>query len=153
LALLAVLTAVGAGDARAAGRFHKADTDGNGVLSRAEAERGAPGLARHFDAIDADKDGNITPFEIRSWRKTRGSARRIAGAAQARSRFDEFFRKADADADGALSREEAAKGMRRVAGKFERIDTDRDGRLTLEEMHAWLDAMRAARKRRALSPS
>ena len=45
---------------------------------------------------------------------------------------------ADSDGDGALSREEAAKSLPRIARKFDRIDADRDGRLTLEEMHAWL---------------
>jgi Ca2+-binding EF-hand superfamily protein len=109
----------------------------DGALSRAEAEQRSPRLARHFDAIDANGDGRITALEIRAWRKGR------RGADRGRGRFDELFRRADADGDGALSRDEAAKSLPRVARKFDRIDADGDGRLTLEEMHAWLDARRA----------
>jgi Ca2+-binding EF-hand superfamily protein len=117
----------------------------DGALSRAEAEQRAPRLARHFDAIDADGDGRITVLEIRAWRK--GRRDRAAG----RSRFDDIFRRADADGDGALSRDEAAKSLPRIARKFDRIDADRDGRLTLEEMHAWLAARRAASVRAGAS--
>ena len=135
-----VMAATGA-SGRAAGQFRRADEDANGSLSRAEAERGAPALARHFDAIDVNGDGGITPYEIRAWRKSRRSASRTQG----RGRFDEYFRRADADHDGVLSRAEVALSMPRMAGKFDRIDADRDGRLTLVEIHAWLDARRAAR--------
>jgi hypothetical protein len=58
--------------ARVAERFKKADADGNGALSRAEAEKGMPRLARHFDSIDADRDGQITVDEIMAARKARG---------------------------------------------------------------------------------
>jgi Ca2+-binding EF-hand superfamily protein len=111
-------------------------------LSRAETERRAPRLAPHFDAIDADRDGRITAYEIRAWRK----AGRVRGAAdRRRAGFDQFFRRADTDGDGALSRGEAARALPRIARKFDRIDADRDGRLSLEETHAWLDATRAPR--------
>jgi Ca2+-binding EF-hand superfamily protein len=46
--------------------FKKADTDGDGMLSRAEAEKSMPGLAQHFDQIDANKDGKLTQDEIRA---------------------------------------------------------------------------------------
>ena len=45
-------------------RFRQADTDGDGRISRAEAEVRLPRLARHFDRIDADKDGHLTFEEI-----------------------------------------------------------------------------------------
>jgi hypothetical protein len=61
--------------ARFAERFKKADTDGDGTLSRAEAEKGMPRLSRHFDAIDADKDGHVTRDEIEAARKARASRR------------------------------------------------------------------------------
>ena len=116
-------------------------------LSRADAERRAPRLARHFDAVDANADGRISALEIRAWRK----ARRASARTGARGRFDALFLAADANGDGALSREEAAQRLPRVARKFDRVDADRDGRLTLEEMHAWLAARRAATLRAGAS--
>ena len=59
--------------ARFAERFKKADADGNGVLSRAEAEKGMRRLVRRFDAIDADRDGQVTMDEIRAARKARST--------------------------------------------------------------------------------
>ncbi len=61
--------------ARAADHFRKTDADGNGSLSRAEAEKGMPRLVRHFDMIDANKDGQLSPDELSAARKARQSAR------------------------------------------------------------------------------
>ena len=61
--------------ARFSERFKRADTDGDGALSRAEAEKGMPRLGRHFDAIDADKDGRVTHDEIEAARKARAAKR------------------------------------------------------------------------------
>ena len=51
-------------------RFKRADADGNGAISRAEAQKSMPRLARHFDRIDADKDGQVMREEIAAVRKT-----------------------------------------------------------------------------------
>jgi len=149
IALIAVLLASPAlagapatgADSRLAAQFRSADADGDGMLSRAEAERAAPRWADQFDAIDADRDGRISPEEVRAWRRS-GKDRRKAGVS---AKFDQLFDRADADHDGALSRTEARAGLPRVAGKFDRIDSNGDGRLTREEMRAWLAAKRAAR--------
>lgn len=45
-------------------RFTKADTNGDGKLSKAEAQAGMPRVAKNFDAIDADHDGFVTKAEI-----------------------------------------------------------------------------------------
>ena len=144
-------------NARLAEQFRHADADGNGMLSRAEAERAAPLLAKQFDAIDANRDGQISPEEIRVFRRAGRGGRRARGGAQwtqgsqgsqgtrAGAKFEYYFTSADTDGDGALSRAEAERGLPRVAKKFERIDRDGDGRLTREEMQAWLAARRAAR--------
>lgn len=43
-----------------------ADTDGDGALSRAEVEAAKmPRLSRDFDRLDANKDGKLTPEEMR----------------------------------------------------------------------------------------
>jgi len=57
-------------------RFKQADKDGNGMISRAEAEQAMPRMLRHFDRIDADHDGQITREEIAAMRKARFEGRR-----------------------------------------------------------------------------
>lgn len=56
-------------------RFRKADADGGGTLTRVEAEKGMPMLARRFDAIDADKDGQVSRDELAAARKARHGAK------------------------------------------------------------------------------
>lgn len=50
-------------------RFKRADADGNGMISRAEAEKAMPRLVRRFDRIDANKDGQVTREEMTAARK------------------------------------------------------------------------------------
>jgi hypothetical protein len=60
--------------------FSKLDANGNGVIERSEAAA-HPQLADHFDAVDANHDGVITPDELRAAKALRTGAR--AGAAPA----------------------------------------------------------------------
>lgn len=55
--------------------FAKADSDGDGALSRAEAQQGMPRLAGKFDRIDGDHDGRITREEIRAYLQAKRAAR------------------------------------------------------------------------------
>jgi len=48
-------------------QFADADEDGNGLLSRQEAERNLPAVAGKFDIADASSDGWLTPEELRSF--------------------------------------------------------------------------------------
>ena len=51
------------------GGLKRADTDGDGRISKAEAQANAPRLFEHFDAIDANRDGFVTREEMKAARK------------------------------------------------------------------------------------
>ena len=65
--------------ARGRERFKKADANGDGRLSREEAQKGMPQLARDFDRIDANKDGMVTLDELEAARKVRAGASKGKG--------------------------------------------------------------------------
>jgi Ca2+-binding EF-hand superfamily protein len=140
--------------------FKKADTDGDGALSRAEVEKSMPRMAKDFDAIDANKDGKVTPDEIRARMQARmadhhkqmekqkgesGTDRREQG----KKRFEEQFKKADTDGDGALSKAEVEKSMPRMARDFDAIDANKDGKVTPDEIRSHMQARMAERRKGA----
>lgn len=131
---LAAQSAAEVKGARGVRLFRQADTDGNGVLSRAEFGRAMPHLANAFSRIDVNRDGQIARAELAAWNKAQRSGRRANAA--------ERFRHADADGDGAISHAEAGKHAPRLARRFDAIDADRDGRLTQEELRAYREAKR-----------
>jgi hypothetical protein len=137
LAALAVLLAAAPAPAQDS-RFARADTDRNGTLSRAEVEHGLPKLAPRFNEIDRNRDGNLSPDELRSWSQTRKPEAAKGG-------FAEHFHRADSDGDGGLTRPEADKALPRLGAKFDRIDTNHDGKLTPDELRRYFDAQRLAR--------
>jgi Ca2+-binding EF-hand superfamily protein len=57
-------------------RFTKADTNGDGMLTREEA-KAMPRVSSHFDEIDANHDGQVSMDEIRAYavaaRQSRGT--------------------------------------------------------------------------------
>ena len=148
--------------------FKKADTDGDGALSKAEAEKGMPRLAKDFDAVDTNKDGKVTPDEIRARMQARMAEHHHGGGRpgaaegkgpgsggdaksggdrreQGKKRFEEQFKKADTDGDGALSKAEAEKNMPRLAKDFDAIDANKDGKVTPDEIRASMQARMAER--------
>jgi hypothetical protein len=66
--------------ARGRERFKKADANGDGRLSREEAKKGMPQLARDFDRIDTNKDGMVTVEELEAARKSRAGASKGKGS-------------------------------------------------------------------------
>jgi Ca2+-binding EF-hand superfamily protein len=137
----AVAAALAAGAAAAQdSRFARADTDRNGVLSRAEVDRGLPGIAPRFNEVDRNRDGNLSPDELRTWLANPKAADR-----KSEGGFAEHFRRADANSDGALTRAEVDKSLPRLGAKFDRIDANGDGKLTQEELRRYFDAKRNAR--------
>lgn len=51
---------------RRAEHWKKRDTNGDGRISRAEAQANAPRLAERFDQVDANKDGFVTAEEMKA---------------------------------------------------------------------------------------
>jgi hypothetical protein len=60
---------------RAKARWHAADTNQDGQLSREEVERGLPRLAPHFDKLDVNGDGQLTRQELRAAHRARKGER------------------------------------------------------------------------------
>jgi len=105
----------------------RADTDGDGRVSRAEAEAaGSKKSTEWFDKLDTNKDGYVTQDEISHARATR--------RADMQARFDERFQEADANQDGQLSLDEVQAKMPRLADRFTTLDKDKNGTLSKEEL-------------------
>jgi Ca2+-binding EF-hand superfamily protein len=47
-------------------RFKSADKNGDGAIDMAEAKAGMPMLAEHFADVDTNKDGKVTPEEMKA---------------------------------------------------------------------------------------
>jgi hypothetical protein len=101
LALIAALglasaAAIAADDTTGAGhgpmaRLKAADTNGDGLISKAEAQASLPRLYKHFDEIDTNHDGQISPDELKAAHQKMRTA---------------MFDKMDANHDGVISRDE-----------------------------------------------
>jgi Ca2+-binding EF-hand superfamily protein len=110
------------------GMFKKWDTNGDGVVTKEEAQAAsADNLSKRFDQMDLNKDGQLTPDEISKAHDMRRTAMR--------EKFAEQFKSADKNGDGGLSKEEAA-AMPRIAEHFDELDTNKDGIVTQEELQA-----------------
>lgn len=97
----------------------KLDTNGDGLIDRAEAAK-APRLAAQFDTLDKNKDGKLSRDELPRWhgkRHGRGPGGR-----------EEMMAKLDTNKDGRISREEA-KADPRLAARFDQMDVNKDGYL------------------------
>jgi Ca2+-binding EF-hand superfamily protein len=126
LALASATSLVFAGDGAPAPRhaaflerLKAADTNADGMLSRSEAAA-LPRLAKHFDAIDANRDGQVSFEELKAFHQ----AHRGHHGAQG---------KAMLGPDGKVTREEF---LARAAARFDRLDANKDGLVTAEEMRA-----------------
>ncbi|MBS4097365.1 MAG: EF-hand domain-containing protein [Sulfuricella sp.] len=118
--------------------FKQADADGNGSLSRAEMEAHMPKLAKDFEAVDTNHDGQVSREELRTFMKAKRAALKQKGS--------ERFKQADTDGNGTLSREEAEKGMPRLVKNFDAIDTNKDGQISPDEIRAYMKDRMKSRK-------
>ena len=110
--------------------FKEMDTNGDGVVSKAEFDAAHD---KHFKELDANGDGNLTLDEMRAGHKQ-------AIEEIQRKRFDE----ADLNHDGALTREESKK-IPMLSRHFKAADTNKDGKVTREEFDAAMEKMRKKR--------
>ncbi len=137
--LLAALLIPAISHAEAKEGKQRIDTDGDGKISRAEAEASQrPGLIKQFDKMDADGDGFITKEERQAFRGKAGEKMKEGKAK---------IKDADTDGNGKLSRDEAAAaGMDKMVENFDKIDTNGDGEISREEMKAARELLREKRK-------
>ena len=110
----------------------KLDTDGSGGISAEEAK--GP-LAKNFDRIDKDGNGEITKNELA---KARKKMRKPKGANP-----ENYFTKLDTDGNGGISKEEADG---RMLEKFDTLDTDNSGEITMDELREAAEERKEKRK-------
>ena len=101
--------------------FKRADTNHDGQMSMAEAEKNAPGVALRFALMDANHDGQLSKKEILDFVNAQ------------RKRALDRFKQADKDGNGALSKEEA-KAFPGVYAHYDQMDADHNGELTPKEI-------------------
>lgn len=117
--------------------FQRLDQDGNGAISREEAKVN-PRLEKGFEAMDGDKDGQVTEAEYRDFAKARREQHREKAMTEMKARWD----KADANKDGALSRDEA-KTSPLVSKHFDDMDADKNGQVSEQEAADYLKSHRS----------
>jgi hypothetical protein len=111
------------------------DTDGDKMISLAEAQQGAPRLASRFNELDTNHDGLLSMDEI------------AQGRVHVTRNVEDDFAAADSNTDGQLSRAEADEAMPIVSDLFDEMDTSADGYVTIEEIRAHAKAHGPVRKR------
>lgn len=111
----------------------KLDTDGDGYVSREEAQ-GHKGLATRFDAADTDKDARLSSAELKALHDSMppkpGKAPKAPKTGKAPA-----FNTLDTNADQMLSRDEIAQHPK-LAKRFEQVDTNKDGQVSADEYAA-----------------
>lgn len=102
--------------------FQRLDRDGDQRLERSEVE-GHPYLERHFERLDQQKRGYLSPADLRP----------PAGSAGANARAQRFLTRADRNGDNQLDRQEAEPfpWLQRL---FDEIDRNGDGRISGDEL-------------------
>lgn len=130
-------------------RLKAADTDKDGLLSKAEVQAaGIRPLIERFDEIDTNKDGKLSPDEIKAGRPKHPDGKHMdkdkphgfKSPQERRAMMEAHFKKADTNGDGGLNKDELkAAGMTRHLDRFDTFDTNKDGKITLEEMHVAIE--------------
>lgn len=117
------------------------DTDGDGAISKAEADA-------MFAKIDTNKDGKLDKSELAAYRKASMEEHR----AKMKAEFEAKFKAADKNNDGALTRDEFKAAFPRMANRFDTIDANRDGKVTTAEVESNMKKMRDEHMKRHGGP-
>jgi hypothetical protein len=109
------------------GKPQPLDTDGDQLISLAEAQAGAPELALQFSELDSNHDGMLSIDEV--------AANQPKGMVRFTRDIQEDFAAADTNGDGMLARAEADGKMPIVSDFFGEMDANKDGYVTMDEIH------------------
>lgn len=111
---------------------------GPGMAQRVGPGGGMPGarpgsslLLDQFDAIDADKNGQLSRDEVKAWVAARHD--------EMRHRIEDHVKAADKNGDGQISLEEARAGLPMVADHFDMLDANKDGQISKAEFERLRD--------------
>jgi hypothetical protein len=128
--------------------------DADGAITREQAMAQADA---RFDRMDANKDGKLTPDEMRPHGRMGGpdappppaadgaAPPPPSPAAVGRGFGDRMFARLDTNGDGVVDRDEFRA---QAARRFDRMDTNKDGKVDAAERQAARDAMEQMRGRR-----
>lgn len=135
--------------AQVAERFAKADANGDGVLNEADQ---AARMGQKFDTIDTDKNGSISRAEFVAAHSAMGGEHggmEMGGPGMGGHRMGKggggpgmMLRMADANKDGAVTRDEATTAALK---HFDKMDANKDGKVTKAERQVAMKAMMGAR--------
>ena len=129
---------------KAEARFAAADKDNNGRIDRTEAQAVGERLAKNFERVDANSDGEISRDELKAMH---GKMRHHGRKAGRRMGYMQGLMKGmDDDGNGAISRAELGNKVPMMVENFAAIDTDGNNELSREEMRAFHQARRAERR-------
>jgi Ca2+-binding EF-hand superfamily protein len=111
-------------DSRFAERFRQADANGDGVITIDEARAANLWFKRDFDSVDTDRSNTVTLFEF-------GEALQ-----QRLSRWLSDFDAADANHDGQVTEDEAARAPT-LADVFTTIDHRKDHAVSRQQYESY----------------